>query len=119
MRVDLRGNVKSVGSVFLTLGRNIEGRRLLRRTVVVEDGPPWHRGTGVGVLLVPGVVLTVGTWHPDPKPNLTTEAREAKECANRIPTWSSLGAMSLEDEVPPVRRALPDGWTIIPLEKSA
>jgi hypothetical protein len=112
VRVDLRGNIKGVGPVFLTYAKGVRGRALIRRTVAVEDDAPWRRGSGWGVLLVPGVVLTVGTWRPDANPNTVVEAREAMEHAPDIHRWSVVATLSLGE-----RPA--DDWTIIPMEKSA
>lgn len=113
MRVDLRGNIKSVGPLFLTCATGVRGRRLLRHTVAVEDDAPWRRGTGRGILLVPGVVLTVGTWQPDPDPNTVVEARFAGEVADGIKGWTHVATLSMGE---PPSDGLPEGWTIIPAE---
>lgn len=65
-RLDLRGNIKSVGSAFFTVlrGRQQSGRALVQRTIVVERGAPWRRGHGRGVLLTPKTFVAVGKWKP-------------------------------------------------------
>lgn len=111
MKIDLRGNIKSAGSVFLTYAKGVQGRALLRRTVAVEDDAPWRRGQGWGILIVPGVVLTVGSWRPDTDPNMA-EVREAMEMAHEIPGWRTLF------EITTATNPLPGGWTIVPLNET-
>lgn len=120
MRVDLRGNIKGVGPVFLTYAKGVQGRALVRRTVAIEDTPPWRRGEGVGVLLFPGVVVTVGTWQPDTDPNLT-DVREAMEMAHDIPQWQTLFEITTTPKAEPSPRPFEtlDDWTIVPMEERA
>lgn len=63
MKVDLSGNVKAVGNVYLTTVRSPRGRALVRQTVTIEDEAPWRRGSGWGLLLSPRLVVTIGVWR--------------------------------------------------------
>lgn len=111
MKVDLRGNIKTVGSVFATasISRNYD-RRLVQRLVTVETDEPWRRGRGWGVLLAPRLIVGFGTWGVSDEPAAEV-AREANEIAHDIPQWRKVFEISLPKE--PVA---PEGWTIVPLE---
>lgn len=63
MKIDLKGNVKSVGNTYLAVAKGVRSRRLVQSTVTVEDESPWRRGEGRGVLLLPHTVVTIGRWR--------------------------------------------------------
>ena len=115
MRIDLKGNIKSIGRVYLTASRNPQyGRRLVQRLITVETNEPWRRGEGWGILLLPHLILGVGTWEPDEAPNWNPEAREAMEHAREIPRWHLITRLDLAG-----KSASHDDWTIIPMEEAS
>jgi hypothetical protein len=65
MRIDLKGNVKAIGNVYLTVVRSPRGWSPVRRTVTIESESPWRRGSGWGLLVWPWprLLLTIGLWR--------------------------------------------------------
>lgn len=114
MKVDLRGNIKTVGSVFGTASiSRYYDRRLVQRLVTVETDEPGRRGRGWGVLLAPRLIIGFGTWGIPDEPAAEV-AREANEIAHEIPQWRTAFSLSMSKEA-----EAPESWTIVPMEDVA
>lgn len=69
MRIDLHGNIKSVGPVWFARQKIARGLPL-QRAAAAEDDEPWRYGRGWAVRLPVIGLLMAGLWKPTPDEDL-------------------------------------------------